>query len=91
MTLLSVVPYLLRRQARSMSHPPRRMKANPASPMKSVKANPTRKRANATSLALPLPEGREPDGADDEDDATQELGVGRDGDGVLPSLGDLVS
>ena len=44
------MPYLLRRQARSMSHPPRRMKANPASPMKTVNASPTRKRVNATSV-----------------------------------------
>ena len=40
--------------------------------------------------ALALPEGDEPDGAEHQDDATEQFGVGGDGDGVLPVLGDLV-
>ena len=54
------MPYLLIRQARSMSQPPRRMKTNPMSPTKRVKAKPIRKRPKATRVRLRFHRARNP-------------------------------
>ena len=60
MTLESVVPYLLRRQARSISQPPRTMKANPTGRRKTVKARPMMKRANAKSVRFRFQRAKNP-------------------------------
>ena len=62
----------------------------PDQPDEQREGEPEEEEVERHKRALPLPEGGEPDGAQDQNDATEELGVGGDGDGVLPILGDLV-